>query len=379
MGQILVLLGVSATAYALFRMHRPGKRHRFATRKQGWLAVAASVAVTLVGGALTPDPTPPLGVVAAPTTTTSPSDDSTSTTADSTTTSSMVTTTTVGPTSTTTSTAPPSSTTTTPKVVVVPGLSGDPTAPLPAGAEVVTVVSITDGDTIEVGFVGGGTDTVRLIGINTPENGECFADEAADLLATLIPPGASIGMTIDTSDRDQYDRLLRYLWVGTFSVNEEMVRRGAAIARRYPPDTALADRFEDAQDAASDSGAGLWAAEACGPAAEAFLTIVQIEYDAPGNDNDNLNEEWVEVRNNGSSVAVLSGWVLKDETASHRYYFPTGFALAPGESVTIHSGCGQDFDTSLYWCNTGSAIWNNDGDTGFLLDPSGNVHDTFEY
>src|SRR5687767_8310768 len=58
---------------------------------------------------------------------------------------------------------------------------------LPEAAEVVEVVSITDGDTIEVADGSGALATVRLIGINAPESGECFADEATRVLGALVP------------------------------------------------------------------------------------------------------------------------------------------------------------------------------------------------
>ena len=83
------------------------------------------------------------------------------------------------------------------------------------------------------------------------------------------------------------------------------------------------------------------------------------------------------------SVVNLTGWVVKDESASHRYPFPAGFTLLAGETVTIHTGCGTDettdAGTDLFWCFTGSAIWNNDGDTAFVLDPNGNIVATHPY
>ena len=251
----------------------------------------------------------------------------------------------------------------------VAGPSGDPGGSVPAGAQSVTVRSITDGDTIDVEFAGGTVAEVRLIGINTPESNECFSNEASLTLAALAPVGSTIAVTSDVSDLDQFDRLLRYLWVGGMSVNEESVRRGAAIARRYPPDTAMADRLEMAQSEAKDAGLGLWAADACGPRADAVVSIIALEFDAPGNDNDNLNEEWIQIRNDGDNLVDLSGWGIKDESAGNRYSFPTGFTLASRESVTIRTGCGDDFGTGLFWCSVGAPVWNNDGDTAFLLDP----------
>jgi len=70
-------------------------------------------------------------------------------------------------------------------------------------------------------------------------------------------------MTSDVSDIDQFDRLLRYLWVGEMSINVETVRRGAALSRSYPPDTAMTERFDDAQAAAKEAELGLWLPTAC--------------------------------------------------------------------------------------------------------------------
>lgn len=261
----------------------------------------------------------------------------------------------------------------------VAGPSGDPAATLQAGAEVVTVVSITDGDTLDVAHENGSLAEVRLIGINSPESNECFSHEATQVLAVLTPVGGQVGMTEDVSDEDQFGRLLRYLWVGGMSVNEESVRRGVAMARRYPPDTAIADRLEAAQAEARENQLGLWAPEACGPRADTSLSILDLQYDAPGDDNQNLNEEWIRLRNDGDKVVDLTGWVVKDESAGHRFEFPYSFTLAPGETVVIHTGCGDDFGATLFWCNVGSAVWNNDGDTAFLLDPNGNTHQAYSY
>jgi micrococcal nuclease len=222
-------------------------------------------------------------------------------------------------------------------------------------------------------------ESLRLIGINTPERGECFADEAGEALAALTPAEGQISATIDVSDRDANGRLLRYLWIGDLSVNEELVRRGAAISRRYPPDVALAERFEVAQAEARETRRGLWAPDACGPAADAYVRTVDVVFDAPGDDNFNLNEEYVIILNDGVNPVDLSGWSVKDESASHRYRFPEGFVLTPGETLTLRTGCGDDFGTELFWCTVGSAVWNNDGDTVFIMDPNGNTHDSHTY
>jgi hypothetical protein len=45
----------------------------------------------------------------------------------------------------------------------------------------------------------------------------------------------------------------------------------------------------------------------------------------------------------------------------------------------VFTGCGLDSADQLYWCNTDSAIWNNRGDTAFLLDPAGNIVHSYAY
>ncbi|MCL1595085.1 MAG: lamin tail domain-containing protein [Actinomycetia bacterium] len=248
--------------------------------------------------------------------------------------------------------------------------------PAPDG-EAALVVSVVDGDTVVV-EINGVEERVRLIGINTPESGECLADGASVALQE-IAAGRDVILSGDVNDRDMYGRLLRYMWVDDIFVNETMVGNGLAVARRYEPDTALADLLEVAQDIAREQGRGMWGANVCGVGVDADVVIVDVQYDAPGNDNDNLNGEWVTIENRGDVRVDLSNWVLKDESASHRYTFNSGFEIEGGTAVVVYSGCGVDSTSELYWCNSGSAVWNNSGDTGFLLDPLGNIMDTYGY
>ena len=245
-----------------------------------------------------------------------------------------------------------------PVVVVVP----DPAA--------WTVTSVTDGDTIEVAGADGAL-TVRLIGINTPESNECWADEATAALSALVA-GQPVTLVRDASDTDQYGRALRYVETsGGFDVGAALVEYGHAISRRYEPDTARSDRYDTLQDRASEAGLGQWATDACGVPVASVSIAVTIHPDAAGDDNDNLNDEWVRFTNAGSGPVDLAGWVVADESASHRYGF-ANLVLDPGGSVTVFTGCGSDTPDARYWCNTRSAVWNNSGDTVFLRDPSGN-------
>jgi micrococcal nuclease len=108
-----------------------------------------------------------------------------------------------------------------------------PPSPVPESSEPrstgdeVQVTEVIDGDTVKVS---GGT-RVRLIGIDTPERGQCGYREAGDALEALIAGRPVLLVPGARDDHDRYGRLLRYLDVDGLDLNLEMIRSGHAIAR----------------------------------------------------------------------------------------------------------------------------------------------------
>ena len=88
------------------------------------------------------------------------------------------------------------------------------------------VVEVIDGDTVDLG----NGERVRLVGIDTPERGECGYEKAADALGALVL-GRQVELVASDEDRDQYDRLLRYVDVNGVDAGHSLLRRGLAIAR----------------------------------------------------------------------------------------------------------------------------------------------------
>lgn len=138
-----------------------------------------------------------------------------------------------------------------------------PSAAQPAG---VVVLRVIDGDTIEVRGDGRivPKDTVarvRLLEIDAPERGGCFADAATARTAGLLPTGSSVRAERDAELTDRYDRYLLYVWneQGVF-VNESLVRSGHAKAVLFPPNDKYWPTVSRAGDAAEQAGAGLWSA-----------------------------------------------------------------------------------------------------------------------
>ena len=127
-----------------------------------------------------------------------------------------------------------------------------------------TVVRVVDGDTIDADF-DGTTERVRLIGIDTPETKkpdtpvECFGPEASARTAAALPRGAAIRVERDVEARDDYGRLLAYVYAadGTF-VNLALVADGYAQPLTIAPNDTFAADFVAAAREAERAGRGLW-------------------------------------------------------------------------------------------------------------------------
>lgn len=143
--------------------------------------------------------------------------------------------------------------------------------PIWEGAFAMTVVEVVDGDTLQLRLDRSNdvvTTTspisVRLIGIDTPEvypEEECFGQEAEAALGLLAGAGATVYVAPDVESWDPYNRRLFYVWTPDgLLINEELARGGYAEVRRYPPNTTLHERLEDAESEARSAGRGLWGA-----------------------------------------------------------------------------------------------------------------------
>ena len=114
----------------------------------------------------------------------------------------------------------------------------------------VDVIRVIDGDTVVIA----GDERVRLIGIDTPENGQCGFDEAKQALEKLLASGSATFYSGTTSEKDKYDRLLRYLEVEGIDVGLNLISNGFAIARYDSRDGyGLHDRESEYIDADENS------------------------------------------------------------------------------------------------------------------------------
>jgi micrococcal nuclease len=124
---------------------------------------------------------------------------------------------------------------------------------------------VIDGDTVDV-RIDGDDERVRLIGIDTPETKrpdtpvECFGPEATAFTQSLLAPGTPVRLERDVVGRDDYGRILAYVYRASdgIFVNFEIIRQGYARPLTIPPNAAHAELFVDAARHAERDDAGLW-------------------------------------------------------------------------------------------------------------------------
>ena len=117
----------------------------------------------------------------------------------------------------------------------------------------VKVTGIIDGDTI---VIEGGYH-VRYIGIDAPEKGEAYYQEATQANRELVL-NKKVRLEKDLTNRDRYGRMLRYVYADDVFVNAEIVKRGYAYSKAYPPDIKYQVYLEAVEKEARLTGRGLW-------------------------------------------------------------------------------------------------------------------------
>src|SRR5690606_37112616 len=212
----------------------------------------------------------------------------------------------------------------------VPPSVGPPESP-PSGGITGTVTRVVDGDTIRVQTPERSLE-VRLDGINAPEREECWYPESAGWLRSLID-GETV--VLEVTGYDQFGRALDRVWHAETAFNHALVAGGHAIAN-----TPLNPEMSAAETAARNGSLGLWAPDSCGsdhPLPEIEIDLARSVVDPPGPDQERLDDEVIYLVNREDSPIDLSGWVVRDESSRHRFVFPAGSTLGPGETVAVRS------------------------------------------
>lgn len=118
-----------------------------------------------------------------------------------------------------------------------------------------TVTRVLDGDSILVRHQGE-TITIRLYGIDCPEYGQPYWQEAKEAVQDMV---LGKKVRIESMDTDQYGRTVGLVGVRGGLVNAELVRQGMAwVYTRYCTQQSLCRSLRDIEDAARMNRVGLW-------------------------------------------------------------------------------------------------------------------------
>ena len=115
------------------------------------------------------------------------------------------------------------------------------------------VIRVIDGDTIELE----NGSRVRYLGIDTPETGEPYYSEATARNKELVE-GKVVYLQKGKRDRDEYNRLLRYVYIDGVFVNAELVAQGFATAYIFDPDERYSQVLVQLEQYAKLRQRGLW-------------------------------------------------------------------------------------------------------------------------
>lgn len=133
-------------------------------------------------------------------------------------------------------------------------------------SELYKVVRVVDGDTLIIDY-NGTEERVRLIGVDTPESvhpdkekntefGTTASNFSKDLLTDKY-----VKIELDVQERDQYGRLLAYIYLDDVMVNKLLLQEGYAKVATYPPNVKYVDDFTAIQEEARNNKKGLWGLE----------------------------------------------------------------------------------------------------------------------
>ena len=89
-------------------------------------------------------------------------------------------------------------------------------------------------------------------------------------------------------------------------------------------------------------------------------------FNSPSNDHYTVKQECVALKNTSSQSISLGGWRLLDRK-NHVYEF-RDIDVAPKTTIEVHTGPGRNGQGKYYWGRK-RAVWNNDGDFVFLINP----------
>ena len=166
-----------------------------------------------------------------------------------------------------------------------------------------TVKRVIDGDTLLVSYEGK-EERVRLLLVDTPESVkegvevQPFAKEASDYVKNLLPQGRNIEVELGEQERDQYDRLLAYIYVDDKMLNETLIEKGyARVGYVYENNDRHVEQLYEAQEEAKQQKVNIWSIE--GYVTDRGYNVNAIEN--PASNKEEISEAEGKIKGNANS------------------------------------------------------------------------------
>ena len=238
-----------------------------------------------------------------------------------------------------------------------------------------TVSSVYDGDTFTLDT----GDKVRVGGVNTPELRplEAYGVEAREATEGFVT-GKDVTLVYGSVERDSYGRLVAWVEVEGEPLADHLLRAGVAHVFLIPPvETGDVESMLAAQAEAQQARRGIWSTEGY----TSTLHMTSFHANAPGDDRENVNGEYLRVCNITGESLNLDGYRITD-ASGNSWTFPD-LVLPAGHTVKIHSGVGEhqtDPSSQLaIYLGSPVPIWNNKSDVATIFDRYDKVVDRREH
>ena len=218
--------------------------------------------------------------------------------------------------------------------------------------ETVHVDRIIDGDTIV-----SNKTSIRLLGINSPEKGELYYNEAKEFLEEWIL-NETVDLEFGKEKYDKYQRTLAYLYINRENINLKLVEKG--FANFYFPSGKdnYYNKFKDAWEECINNNLNL-----CENSVNKCSQCIELR-------ELSVDNQQVILYNNCSFSCDLTNWEIKDE--GRKKFVFKDFVLNSGDEVEIVIGEGINTNNRLYWSGE-EYVWTETGDALFLRDEDGKL------
>ena len=222
----------------------------------------------------------------------------------------------------------------------------------------VRITRVIDGDTAVAG-----NQTIRLLGINTPEKGEKYYNEAKKYLEKRIL-NKTVRLIYGEDKKDLYKRTLAYIYFNGTNINKEIIEKGYGNIYFPSGKTEYYSEFFESWNNCIKKEIRLCESseEVCG----ICVKLDKIDY----------KNQVIVLKNSCGVDCDLYGWSIKDE--GRKNFMFDDFILDSGEKVSIIVKKGTSNKTHIFWEDY-SYVMTNSGDSIFLRDSNGKLVDWKSY